>query len=102
MAQKGTKVVTPGLIGQVLPACESKEMRVGFTVTKKVGNAVTRNRTRRRLREASRLIVKETGAFPGEVVLIGRNQTAGRSFEALKGDVRKVFKTMKPGGVSGR
>ena len=33
--------------------------RLGFTVTKKVGNAVIRNRTRRRLKEAARLVLDE-------------------------------------------
>lgn len=97
MAREGSKIVSPGLIGQVLPVAGALEMRVGFTVTKKVGNAVIRNRVRRRLKEAARLVIKDSGVFLGDIVLIGRNQTIDRPFEALKHDVHKIVAAIKEG-----
>ncbi|MGN1063086.1 MAG: ribonuclease P protein component, partial [Alphaproteobacteria bacterium] len=54
VANKGQKLVSSGLILLYMPN-ETGEVRVGFTVTKKLGNAVVRNRIRRRLREVVRL-----------------------------------------------
>lgn len=68
-----------------------QQARVGFTVTKKVGNAVIRNRTRRRLREALRLVARDEGLPSGDFVLIGREGTRGRDFSALKNDLRQAI-----------
>ncbi|MXV44104.1 ribonuclease P protein component [Saccharibacter sp. 17.LH.SD] len=92
IARKGRKVVTPGLIAQVLPGQKGQVISVGFTVTKKVGNSVVRNRTRRRLREAFRLVASEASSMRGgEIVLIGRATTRGRDFSLLKEDVRRCL-----------
>ncbi|SLN27713.1 ribonuclease P protein component [Pseudooctadecabacter jejudonensis] len=63
-------------------------VRVGFTCSKKVGNAVARNRAKRRLREIARLDLL-THAKPGhDYVLIGkRDVTAARTFEDLRADL---------------
>ena len=62
---------------------------VGFTCSKKVGNAVARNRAKRRLREAARAVLPEAGQKGWDYVLIGRaGATASRPFEALKNDLR--------------
>lgn len=63
-------------------------IRVGFTCSKKVGNAVARNRAKRRMREAARAILPAHGRPGWDYVLIGRaNETAARPFEALKADL---------------
>ncbi len=58
--------------------------RFGFTLTKKVGNAVVRNRARRRLREAVRLAPPDLPARPGhDYVIVGRIEAVRLPFEAL-------------------
>jgi ribonuclease P protein component len=57
--------------------------RVGFTVSKKVGNAVERNRVRRRLREIVRLAPANRMRAGHDYVLIGRRAALGLPFERL-------------------
>jgi len=68
--------------------------RVGFTTTKKLGNAVIRNRIRRRLREAARLTLPDI-AHPGfDYVLIGRPGAAERPFAELRKDLNSALKRL--------
>lgn len=91
VAGKGRKAPAPGLVLQALQRPDDAPARLGFTVTKKVGNAVRRNRTRRRLREAARAVLRETPLHGVDLVLIGRDATAGRPFSALKDDLRRAL-----------
>ena len=59
-AARAPSAATPGLVLQVLNRQDSALPRLGFTCSKKIGNAVTRNRAKRRLREAAGLVLCET------------------------------------------
>ena len=81
----------PGLVLQALPRNDDGPARLGFTVTKKIGNAVIRNRTRRRLKEAARLVLADQPLRGVDLVLIGREGTAKRDFGALQDDFRRAM-----------
>ena len=85
-ARQGRRAARPGLILQAVPNGRDR-LRVGFTVTKKVGNSVTRNRAKRRLREAARLGLAGHPVVGYDLVLIGREGTLTRPFEKLRSDL---------------
>jgi ribonuclease P protein component len=91
VASKGQKTPSSGLVLQALKRGDQHPARLGFTVTKKVGNAVIRNRTRRRLREAARAVLKTTDLQGVDLVLIGRDSTRGRRFTLLIEDFRRAL-----------
>ena len=96
IAENGRKFITSGLVLQVWerPAENlfNDAIRVGFTTSKKVGNAVKRNRVRRRLRSLAKLILPEFGTKGCDYVLIGRSSTYDRPFEKLKDDLKYALK----------
>ncbi len=89
VASRGRKAPSPGLVLQALQRGDDQPVRLGFTVTKKVGNAVVRNRTRRRLREAARLLLRSTPAIGADLVMVGRDTTRTRPFGLLIDDLRR-------------
>jgi ribonuclease P protein component len=90
-AAKGRKAPMLGLVLQALPRDDAGPARLGFTVTRKIGNAVIRNRTRRRLKEAARLVLAEQPVTGVDLVLIGRAGTASRDFSTLQSDIRRAL-----------
>ena len=94
-ARSGVKSVTEGVILQVRPNTEAETgaggIRVGFTVSRKVGNAVARNRARRRLRAAAERVLGERAERGRDYVLIGRRRTVTRPFADLLGDLEKAL-----------
>lgn len=91
IAAKGQRAARPGVVVQAL-AVPGVPLRVGFTATKKLGNAVARNRTKRRLREAARLLLGAAPPEGFEIVLIGREATRARPWTSLLGDLRGALK----------
>ncbi|HYD69132.1 ribonuclease P protein component [Azospirillum sp.] len=103
LAVAGTrrKHVAPGLILQVRrhddrqrPAPGEPPLRIGLTASRKVGNAVVRNRARRRLREAARLILPAHAAPGHDFVLVARKDTADRPWTDLLGDLTAALKRL--------
>jgi ribonuclease P protein component len=89
VAASRRRFATPSMIVQYLPLT-SAAPRVGFTVSKRVGNAVTRNRARRRLREAA-LRVFPAHATPADYVLVGRTETVSRKFADIITDLETAL-----------
>ena len=91
VAAGGRRVAVHGLVLQALARTDPGPARLGFTVTKKVGNAVVRNRTRRRLKEAARQVLLAQPLAGVDLVLIGRDTTRGRNFAALVDDFGRAL-----------
>ncbi len=68
--------------------------RVGFTVTRRIGSAVVRNRLRRRLRALAREVLPEAGVPGADHVLIGRAEGLTRSFALMRADLARALARM--------
>lgn len=98
-AARGRRAAMPGLVLQMRSRratddakdAGSEPFRVGFTVTKKVGNAVVRNRAKRRLRAAAEAILPRYGLPGRDYVVIGRAGTLSRPFALLLGDLERAL-----------
>ena len=70
-------------------------MRVGFTVTKKIGGAVVRNRMKRRFRALAREIVPEQGFAGADHVMIGRANGVERDFGLLRAELASALDRLR-------
>src|SRR3546814_18384844 len=77
--------------------------RSGFTGTRKVGNAVERNRVKRRLRAAAAEVFPSLGCAGTDYVVVGRMATLTRPFSALKADLEQAVRKLdgSPAGRAG-
>ncbi len=93
-AARASYAAMPGMVVQARDRKDDAPPRVGFTATKKLGNAVVRNRIKRRLREIARLNL-EAQALPGhDYVLIGRGPSLDRPFADLILDLNSALKRL--------
>lgn len=91
-ANKGQRVPMPGFVLLVRDRKDGDPaLRLGITITKKVGGAVIRNRMKRRFREIARALLPELGISGADHVLIGRNGGIERDFDALKAEFVKAL-----------
>ncbi len=93
----------PGFVLQIAPAPPELALpaaRVGFTVSRKVGNAVQRNRVCRRLREIARMVIPEQARPDLDYVLVGRGAALQRDFATLRQELVEALKRLKALGVA--
>jgi len=72
-------------------------IRVGFTASRKIGNAVVRNRAKRRMRAAVAEVLPKHGRPGRDFVLIARAGTASRPFSELVADLERALRRLGPG-----
>ena len=101
VARARRKWVTPGLVLQAAesPAARDAEggFRVGFTASRKVGNAVARNRARRRLRAAVQKVMPGHARAGFDYVVIARQATVTRPFSDLTDDLEQALERSAAG-----
>jgi ribonuclease P protein component len=92
-ASAGVRRITSGL---TLELCATPAgaggIRVGFTATKKLGNAVERNRAKRRLRAAAAAVLPLCGRAGNDYVLVARRDTLTRPFDGLVADLKSALR----------
>jgi ribonuclease P protein component len=96
VAASRRRCAMPGVVLQVAPRPPGTgaTARVGFTASRKVGNAVTRNRSRRRLRAAVAALMPAHADAGFDYVLIARDGTARRGWPELLGDLERAMRRL--------
>lgn len=95
IARQGLKWHGPAFIMQTLKKDDGAPFRLGLTASRRVGNAVVRNRAKRRLREMVRLYVQKFSLSGFDLVLIARTAAATHDFAMMSADFEKGLKAMK-------
>ena len=102
IASTTLKCVTPGLIlqgrnhtSEEIKSGNLSDLRIGFTVSKKVGNAVARNRVKRRLKSVVREILVTKSPKNLDLVIIGRQNTLNRPFSNLVTDLERAIQKIQ-------
>jgi ribonuclease P protein component len=92
-ASAGVRRVMPSLTLELCATPQSGDaIRVGFTATRKLGNAVTRNRAKRRLRAAAAAVLPLCGRAGNDYVLVARRETLTRPFDGLVADLKSALR----------
>ena len=93
-AARGIRRVEGAITLETCPAPELSplHLRIGFTASKKIGNAVIRNRAKRRLRAAASQLLPLLGRPGHDYVLVARGTTVARPFPALLSDITTALK----------
>lgn len=92
-ANRGKRAPMPGFVLLVRHREDGDDlMRVGFTVTKKIGNAVVRNRMKRRFRALARDLLPDHGIAGADHVIIGRSGGIERDFAKLADELKRALK----------
>jgi len=100
------RAVRPGLLLQAAAqpsgSAEPAAVRVGFTASRKVGNAVVRNRAKRRLRAAAAEVLGHGGRPGTDYVVIARGGTGERPYDELVGDLEAALRQVDRRGGGNR
>jgi ribonuclease P protein component len=96
-AASGSRAPAAGFLLQARERGEDRAIRVGFTVSKRTGNAVERNRIRRRLREVVRLTGDAAMKAGHDYVLIGRREALKLPFERMMQEFSRALKRVHAG-----
>lgn len=94
LSRDGRRWSASAFILQYLPKDPETPAQFGFTASRKVGNAVVRNRAKRRLRELVRLQLKEGALMGFDLVLIARTAAATQDFSTMQADFKRGLKTL--------
>jgi ribonuclease P protein component len=98
-AASAAKVTAPAFLLQARKRADDGPVRCGFTVSKKVGNAVERNRVRRRLREVVRLSAAKAMRTGHDYVLVGRRAALNLPFDRMVQDFDGALQRIHAGRV---
>ena len=94
-ASSGLRASTPGFVLQARSRDDEAPARLGFTVSRRVGNAVVRNRVRRRLKDAVKRAAMDVKAGH-DYVLVARTAALTREFDQLVADFAGALSRLKP------
>jgi ribonuclease P protein component len=95
-ANAGKRAATPGFVLLVRDRDDrDPAMRVGFTVTRKIGGAVVRNRMKRRFRALAREIMPSEGFVGADHVMIGRSGGIERDYQLLRRDLSGALRRVR-------
>ncbi|WP_366516699.1 ribonuclease P protein component [Sphingomonas caseinilyticus] len=95
-ANRGKRAPMPGFVLLVRPrGDDDPTMRIGITVTKKIGNAVVRNRMKRRFRALARETLPDLGIAGADHVLIGRAGGVERDYASLAAELKRALKKVQ-------
>ncbi|MCC1482486.1 ribonuclease P protein component [Roseibaca sp. Y0-43] len=91
-AAKARRAPCPAFLLQARHRDDSALIRVGYTCSKKIGNAVTRNRAKRRLRAMAREVMAQHGRPGWDYVLVGRpGATVSHGFAEMVADLTRAL-----------
>jgi ribonuclease P protein component len=97
-AEHGRRFRSSAFTVQVLDKPDQDDLRLGLTASRKTGNAVVRNRIRRRLRAAAALALAEQAGKPCDLVIVARPETVQADFTAMIADLSVAFDRARPAG----
>ena len=98
---KGAKALARGLVIQAITR-DSNDWRIGLTATKKIGNAVTRNRARRRMRALAHDHLSPLAKNGIDYVLIARHDTATANWQDMVNGLQKAIRYLHRTATAGK
>ncbi|GLQ21692.1 ribonuclease P protein component [Algimonas porphyrae] len=98
--REGDYAARGAIVVQCRANADHQVIRYGVTATKRIGNAVIRNRAKRRLRVIARELLPELGHAGHDYVLIARDRTPIRDWKRLQQDARRALQSVPSPGQS--